>query len=336
MSALSRDEQWKAWFLLWQQHHKGEMVASLIASHPCTQSAVVRLQSGDVVKFGMSLAMCHEAVVCRTLQVMPDVPRTVCPGIVSSGTLQVPARHHDARGRLRCDAAGGGRLDWIRMEFIPHTLADVLDSCGMHLARWALQLVCALHVLHDRARIIHHDLKPDNIGVRTGNRSVVLMDFDYSMFVGDKCRRTVYAPMSPCTAFASHRHHPLGDPHMPRPLDDFESLCFVLCDAVAPLPWSLAPAEGAPSLESQVYATLDMNRAGRFEYLSRLNPLLQKAKLEFLRSPPAAVPLWLRNLMGLVAEAHDSSIEFPVNRATNMLQQAIIAEHLVHGTKPVL
>ena len=93
---------------------------------------------------------------------------------------------------------------FLVMEFMPETLNSLLERLLLEKMRikiclmneLMLQLACALDYL-DKIRLMHRDIKPDNILVDVCNNRLVLADFGSAKFVKDNESHATYM----CTRF---------------------------------------------------------------------------------------------------------------------------------------
>ena len=93
---------------------------------------------------------------------------------------------------------------FLVMEFMPETLNSILERLLLAKMRMKiclmyelmLQLACALEYL-EKIRLMHRDIKPDNILVDVCNNRLVLADFGSAKFVKDNESHSTYM----CTRF---------------------------------------------------------------------------------------------------------------------------------------
>ncbi|CAG5125191.1 unnamed protein product [Candidula unifasciata] len=91
------------------------------------------------------------------------------------------------------------------------TLAFQLDTMNPELCvKYFVQIACAVRYLNDKLRIVHSDIKPDNIFINTNN-DPVLGDFGLSFFIppGDTVVSTkdIHSTRRHCSLYERHSFH---------------------------------------------------------------------------------------------------------------------------------
>eukprot|EP00808_Paulinella_micropora_P027223 g8520.t1 len=125
------------------------------------------------------------------------------------------------------------------MEFIPYSLDYLLQrpsaSAKCRALEFLAQVLMFLWPLHEQG-FVHRDLKPQNIGLRTRDGGVCLLDFGLSVFPclldSNRHKNTLAGTLSYMST-DSHNQNP------PSWRDDIWNIIYVFFEVLAgPLPWS--------------------------------------------------------------------------------------------------
>lgn len=162
-----------------------------------------------------------------------------------------------------------GKHHYLAMELMSTDIMRVLQANGPFpaclLVQIAIEAIKSLEKVHS-AGLLHLDLKPDNLGVRSkhGKITCFLLDFGLSERYINNGQHWKYSESYPFHGNAVFASSNILIGRKPSRRDDLESLIYVLVYlAKASLPWSLCNSHSYTLQKAQIAAEKDKLTAGR-------------------------------------------------------------------------